>query len=183
MTEKLRMMLKNGRITAILIAVCVLAVLLLAFFPEKQASAEDRDTETALPDAESYTRTLSETLTETVRAITGEPSPHIAVTLESMGETVYAAEDRRTEKNAEEYDGENVNRTQKDGDAERTYLVVRDADGGERALVVSRSTPEIRGVVVVSARGDEPVMRERITEAVRTMLNLSSTQVFVTGQT
>ncbi len=134
-----------------------------------------------MPDASVYMESVTAELRGIVSAITGENDPHVTLTLESMGKTVYAVEDSRSEKNSEEFSGEAVNRTQKDGNAERTYLVVRDANGGEKALIVSQNAPEIRGVAIVSARGNEAVIRERITEAVRTVLNLSATQVFVTG--
>lgn len=183
MPEQLKRLFKSGKLTCILIAVCCLAMVLLAFFPDEKRTEQKTVPEAEEIDATSYTEMLVRELQATVSAITGEAKPHVTVTLESMGKTVYAEEDRLSEKNSEEYSGDAVNRTQKDGNTERTYLVVRDADGGERALVVSKGEPEIRGVVIVSARGNEAVIRERITEAVRTMLNLSATQVFVTGQT
>jgi len=46
---------------------------------------------------------------------------------------------------------------------------------------VTKTEPEIRGVVVVSRGGGDPKMREKIVEAVKTALDLSSTQVCVVG--
>ena len=87
----------------------------------------------------------------------------------------------RSEKSAEEYSGESLNRTQTDGDTQKTYILVKAADGSQKPLIVTKTEPEIRGVVVVSRGGGDPKMREKIVEAVKTALDLSSTQVCVVG--
>lgn len=82
-------------------------------------------------------------------------------------------EDKQSEKSAEEYSGESLNRTQTDGDTQKTYILVKAADGSQKPLVVTKTEPEIRGVVVVSRGGSDPKMREKIVEAVKTALDLS----------
>ena len=77
----------------------------------------------------------------------------MTVTLRTMGETVYATEDKQSEKSAEEYSGESLNRTQTDGDTQKTYILVKAADGSQKPLIVTKTEPEIRGVVIVS-RGE-----------------------------
>lgn len=77
--------------------------------------------------------------------------------------------------------GESLNRTQTDGDTQKTYILVKAADGSQKPLIVTKTEPEIRGVVVVSRGGGDPKMREKIVEAVKTALDLSSTQVCVVG--
>ena len=128
-----------------------------------------------------YTRALSAQIAQMVSAITGESEPQVTVTLRTMGETVYATEDKQSEKSAEEYSGESLNRTQTDGDTQKTYILVKAADGSQKPLIVTKTEPEIRGVVVVSRGGSDPKMREKIVEAVKTALDLSSTQVCVVG--
>ena len=137
--------------------------------------------ETAGQTAEEYSAAVAAEVAQMVSAITGEANPHVTVTLRSMGETVYATEDRQSERNSQEYAGDSLNKAQTDGDTETTYIIVKDADGAQRPLVVTQTQPEIRGVVIVSRRGGDAQIRERITEAVKTALDLSSTQVCVTG--
>ena len=175
MQDKYKALLKSGKLTCLLIAVCVIAAAAVIFMPEKQAEVEAPETvETAGQTAEEYSAQM-------VSAITGETNPHVTVTLRSMGETVYATEDRQSERNSQEYAGDSLNKAQTDGDTETTYIIVKDADGAQRPLVVTQTQPEIRGVVIVSRRGGDTQIRERITEAVKTALDLSSTQVCVTG--
>lgn len=181
MQDKYKALLKSGKLTYLLIAVCVIAAGAVIFMPEKQAEEAPETVETAGQTAEEYSAAVAAEVAQMVSAITGETNPHVTVTLRSMGETVYATEDRQSERNAQEYAGDSLNRAQTDGDTETTYIIVKDADGAQRPLVVTQTQPEIRGVVIVSRRGGDAQIRERITEAVKTALDLSSTQVCVTG--
>ena len=132
-------------------------------------NTENEAPETVELAAGDYTRALSAQIAQ------------VTVTLRTMGETVYATEDKQSEKSAEEYSGESLNRTQTDGDTQKTYILVKAADGSQKPLIVTKTEPEIRGVVVVSRGGGDPKMREKIVEAVKTALDLSSTQVCVVG--
>ena len=186
MTEKLKGLLKSGKLTYLLIALCVLAALVMISMPSgsknnAQARQETDNKTAAELTAKEYTNSLSVQIAQMVAAITGESDPQVTVTLRSMGETVYATEDKQSEKSAEEYSGENLNRTQTDGDTQKTYILIKAADGSQKPLVVTKTEPEIRGVVVVSRYGGDPKAREKIAEAVKTALDLSSTQVCVTG--
>ena len=152
-----------------LIAACAALVLLMLLWPMDTKNTENEAPETVELTAGDYTRALSAQIAQMVSAITGESEPQVTVTLRTMGETMYATEDKQSEKSAEEYSGESLNRTQTDGDTQKTYILVKAAE------------PEIRGVVVVSRGGGDPKMREKIVEAVKTALDLSSTQVCVVG--
>ena len=149
-----------------LIAACAALVLLMLLWPMDTKNTENEAPETVELTAGDYTRALSAQIAQMVSAITGESEPQVTVTLRTMGETVYATEDKQSEKSAEEYSGESLNRTQTDGDTQKTYILVKAAD---------------RGVVIVSRGGGDPKMREKIVEAVKTALDLSSTQVCVVG--
>ena len=63
----------------------------------------------------------------------------MTVTLRTMGETVYATEDKQSEKSAEEYSGESLNRTQTDGDTQKTYILVKAADGSQKPIIVTKN--------------------------------------------
>ncbi len=180
MQEKYKALLKSGKLTYCLIGVCVLAAAAVIFLPEQNSEDVSVPAETEVT-AQTYAAAVSAQIEAMVSAITGESDPHVTVTLRSMGETVYATEDRQSEHNAEEYSGDTVNRTQTDGDTETTYIIVKAADGSQKPLIVTQTQPEICGVVIVSRRGADAQMREKITEAVKTALDLSSTQVCVTG--
>lgn len=181
MQEKIKALLKNGKLTYMLVLVCVLAAAAVILLPSGEQKDTAEEPQAVEMTAEVYSAALSEDIARMVSAITGEADPHVTVTLKSMGETVYATEDRQSEKNAQEYAGDSLNRTQTDGDTEKTYILVKSADGSQKPLIVTQTQPEIRGVVIVSQYGGDTQIREKITQAVKTALDLSSTQVCVTG--
>ena len=108
-------------------------------------NTENEAPETVELAAGDYTRALSAQIAQMVSAITGESEPQVTVTLRTMGETVYATEDKQSEKSAEEYSGESLNRTQTDGDTQKTYILVKAADGSQKPLIVTKTETEIRG--------------------------------------
>ena len=116
-----------------LIATCAALVLLMLLWPMETKNTENEAPETVELTAGDYTRALSAQIAQMVSAITGESEPQVTVTLRTMGETVYATEDKQSEKSAEEYSGESLNRTQTDGDTQKTYILVKAADGSEAA--------------------------------------------------
>lgn len=183
MQEKIQTLLKSGKLTYLLILVCAVAALAVVLLPSgKKAEPEVTLPEQTETTAEAYSAALSKRIAQLVSAITGEADPHVTVMLKSMGETVYATEDRQSEKNAQEYAGDSLNKTQTDGDTEKTYILVKASDGSQKPLIVTQTEPEIRGVVIVSRQGNDAQTREKITQAVKTALDLSSTQVCVTGR-
>ena len=115
MQEKYRALLKSGKLTYLLIAVCVIAAAAVVFMPEKKAEVTVPETAETEVTAEAYSAAVSAEVAQMVSAITGEADPHVTVTLNSMGETVYATEDRQSERNAREYTGDALNKTQTKG--------------------------------------------------------------------
>ena len=179
MNEKWKALLKSGKTTYLFLLIALIACTGIALWPEKTAQPPITAQSTVQqPGAE---EALEARIAKMVSAITGEANPHVTVTLHSTGETVYATEDKQSERNAQEYDGAALNRTQTDGDTEKTYILVKAADGSQEPLIVTKTEPVVQGVVIVSQRGHDVLMREKITQAVKTALNLSSTQVCVTG--
>ena len=180
MYERWKALLKSGKSTYILIGIAVFAAGVIVLWPSEKVKS---DIQSAAPTVqeEDYAQILSERIAQMVSAITGETDPHVTVTLCSNGETIYATEDRQSERNSQEYSGEELNKTQTDGDTEKTYIIVKAADGSQQPLIVTQTEPEVQGVVIVSRMGNDVQIREKITQAVKTALDLSSTQVCVTG--
>ncbi len=171
--------IKNRKITYILIAVFFLLVVWMFYSPSSQSTEAVSDHKAE--DSSSYEAYLIDQISVMVAAITDEKAPHVTVTLRTNGETVYATENRTSERNSQEYSDSTLNKTLSDGDTEKTYIIVKNADGSQQPLVVTQIKPEIQGVVIVSKYGNNATVREKITQAVKTALNLSSTQVCVVG--
>lgn len=181
MQEHWKTFLKSGKATYWLIGLSVLIAAGLIFFPDQSEKNREDPQLQETYSAGLYTKELSEQIAQMVSAITGDPAPHVTITIHSMGETVYATEDRQSERSEQEYNGDNLNKTQTDGDREKNYILVKSSDGSQKPLIISQTEPEVKGVVIVTKFGSDHQMREKITLAVKTALDLSATQVCVTG--
>jgi len=178
--ESLKNLIRNRKASYLLLIIGVLFAVAIISLPTEKL--EDKTSEPQTIEEQPYDEVLSKQIEEMVSAITGENAPHVTVTLSTSGETVYATEDRVSERNSQEYSDSSLNKTLSDGDTEKTYIILKNSDGSQKPLIVTQKKPEIKGVVVISAYGNNTVIREKIMQAVKTALNLSSTQVCVTGQ-
>lgn len=157
----------------ILLGICGIALIYLSTLfgnGEKQESAPVKG-EASDPAGE-YEERLERELVRIVRAITGEEEPVVLVTLESSGRTVYAT-DEKTNSHQEDTG-------QSSEECEKTHVILKDSGGAQQALTVTEIQPKVKGVVIVSRYAGNPVAREKLTEAAKTALDISSAKVCVT---
>ncbi|RKJ39626.1 hypothetical protein D7X94_11740 [Acutalibacter sp. 1XD8-33] len=140
-------------------------IYLSTWFGQKEPLPQETQTEEALA-AGDYQRQLEQDLRRVVRAVTGEPDPEVMVTLENGGEAVYA-EDRKED------------RRESGGETERTYVILKDSGGAQRGLSITELRPKVKGVVIVSRSAADPAAREKLVNAARTALGISSSRVCV----
>ena len=142
----------------------ILLIYLQGLIPWEKAGEEAAPRESAAP-AE-YRQRLEEDLCKVVRAVTGEENPQVMITLVDEGSYVYAA-DKKTR------DGENSR------EEESAHVIIEDSGGAQQGLMLSRLRPEIKGVVIVSRGAGDPALREKLVNAARTALGVSSARVCV----
>ena len=105
----------------------------------------------------------------------------VLITMEDTGENVYATEERETNDNRSSY-GENgggLQSIQTSRSGEQSYLLVENQNGKRQALLVSRSEPQVKGVIVICEGAGQPSVCEAVTEAVKTVLHISANRVYV----
>lgn len=125
---------------------------------------------------EDYKLKLEKEVSELIKSIEGVGEAKIMVTLLSGVEYVYVTE-------------ENVN-TDKTNTAEQTVaqrrsleqktILIEDDNGRRKALLKTTLEPTVKGAVIVCEGGDDIIVKERVTEAVKAALNVSSTRICVT---
>lgn len=152
----------------VILGLCGIALLFLSSFLEESGEG-DRAPSPRPSQAAASAAALEEDLCRVVAAVTGEDSPTVVVTLENDGETLYAEDGRSSSQG-----GEGPSQERED-----THVLLEDADGNQRALAVSQSQPQVRGVVVVSSAAGEPAVREKLLTAVCTALDLPASRVCV----
>ncbi len=162
---------KNGG-RKLLVLLGLLGVALIGFSTLFSGKTQGKEPEPASSSsAGEYRQELEQALARIVSAITGEESPEILVTLESGSRYVYAA-DEKTDSREEE--------TESVEERETAHVILKDSEGAQYPLTVTEIEPEIKGVVIVSRCAGNPVIREKLIDAVRTALHVSSARVCVT---
>lgn len=162
----------NGVRLLVIIGICGIGLIYLSSIWESGTGAKnERKTEEVIDAETDREQAMEQKLARLVSAITGEESPQVLVTFESGGETVYA-EDESV--NTRRGDG------QDDEEREASHVILKGSDGGQHALTVMEIQPEVKGVVIVSSCAGNPIVREKLTEAVKTALDISSARVYVT---
>ena len=161
----------------ILVAAALLGMLLI-YLSTRSTPAKTSDSDS---NSDRYRIELETKLSQIVSRITGEKAPEIFVSLEGSEEVVYADRMDQSDDRLENSDGGDSNRKQEKSDRKQNYILVEDADGGQKALVVTTLSPTVRGVVVVTEAADQPTIREQIFQAVTTALNIPSNKVCVVG--
>lgn len=166
MDEKLKALLSGEKGRRVFLILGLLGVLLLALpvFFQGKGKEEQPARSTQELSANGYREELEASLTKLVSAITGESAPTVLVTLENGGRSVYARDEQNRER-----------------DSESTHVLIKSSDGGQEALTETELNPEIKGVVIVSDLGADAVLREELTEAVKTALHIPSNRVCVIG--
>lgn len=162
---------EKGAKAVVFLGLCgVLLIYLSSLFGEK-GEKEQNSAVSQFPGSEAYGDQMEQDLSRVVRAITGEEDPTVLVTLEDCGTSVYAADG--TLNSRDDQSGSS-------GERETVHVILKDADGAQHALTVTEIRPEIKGVVIVSRYAGDPAVREKLVDAVRTALDVSSAKVCVT---
>ena len=125
-------------------------------------------------------KSLEESLESIVSGINGAGKAKVLITFEGTPETVYATEEKKNNEASEDKSGEDITRKKESNDSEKKFITVKDGNGGEKALAITELEPKIKGAVVICPGAENPIVKNRITEAVTTALNINSNRVCVT---
>lgn len=178
--ESIKSVLSNDKYKKMIIILGLVGIALIflssVFKPEKKPVIE----QTKDISTEHYINQLEDNLTNIVSSIYGAGQTKVLVTLENGKETIYATEEKKNKEECEDKVGGETTRRQETDDTERKYITIKDSNGTETALAVTELQPTIKGVVVVCQGGDNPVVQQRVTNAVTTALNITSKRVCVT---
>lgn len=160
---------KEKKIT--LFVIIGLIGILLIFLSEMFASGS-KPKSANLPlslETTAYKKEIESELTEILSQIQGVGKVKVMVTIEGTTEYVFAQEidtqqDTQSDKNSESF--------------QNKYVII-DNGSEKEALVKKVLKPKINGVIVVCEGGDNLVVKEKIYNAVSTVLAISSTRVCV----
>lgn len=149
-------------------AVLMLLLLSLAFGGSKGSSKVKEEKNLTVEDAAELERTLEARVKSLVESIDGAGTANVMVTLDRSSTLVFD-KDEKTEQRGESGSG-SVNR--------ETETVL--AGSSKEPLQTGVVLPKVRGAAVVCSGAGDPVVREKVTNAVAKALNIGVSRVYVT---
>ncbi len=176
MNEKIKGLIKKPKLLVAIGIGGIILIFISSLFSGTGKSESGKNESKATYTAEQYCEALEKDVTDIVIGITGDKSPTVVITLESGIRYSYVS--------AAETDTSSSTGTSNDQSSEskkQSYITVKNADGGEQALVMTEIMPEIRGVAVICDGGSDELIAEKIKNAVISALNITSKRVYISG--
>lgn len=166
--------LSTENIKKIIIFVGIAGIALIFLSNFEFGSSEEEAGSVAVADEasaiEEYRLRLSEEMGNMLAGIEGVGKTKIMITLDQTTQTVYATEEETQSKT----EGSNTQT-----DLDKKYVIIREDNGGENGLTVTTILPKVKGVLVVCEGGGSEEVRERVTNAVCSVLGISSSHIYV----
>ncbi|MDD5952893.1 MAG: stage III sporulation protein AG [Oscillospiraceae bacterium] len=166
----------------VLVGLGLMAVILLSSFFTRRSDTRaetEASAQTVSQTVEDYAAQLEQSLTAMLEQIEGVGKAQVMVTIEKGVENIYATEQKTSKQVTENRSTSSDGRNQENDQVETTYILVKDADGGQRAVAVTQLQPVVKGVVVVCDGGSSTTVQQQVINAVTTALDLSSAKVCV----
>ena len=183
--DKLKEWMGGNRATQ-LIVVAGIAGIVLIFLSSFMSNPTEEDTPITqaqgsleATNADQYAALLEERLTDIISSIDGVGETRVLITMAQGPEYIYAQDEKVTQENTEEVNGEDSYRTQDKTMIDQSYIFVETTGGRKQALLTTQLEPTVRGVIVVCAGGDNVVIVQKVIEAVCTALDIPSNRVCV----
>ena len=183
----LQKLLQNDRARKIMIAVGIAAILLIflsGFFGNGKKSAENttdtaQQTMVGVQSVEEFKTQTENSLTALINEIQGVGNVSVLVTIEKSAQQIYATEEKTTSQTQQDSNTASTTKNQANNSNETKYLVIKNADGTQQPIAVTEVQPIVKGVVVVCSGGNDPVIQQKVTQAVTTALDITSARVCV----
>lgn len=182
----MKKLLQNDNARKIIVVVGVVAILLIflsSFFGgnNSQTSSTEpvQQTSTTAQSVEDYKTQTEQSLTNLINGIEGVGNASVLVTIEKSSEQIYATEEKTSTQTQQDKNTSSTTKNQSNNSNETKYLVIKNSDGTQQPIAVTEVQPIVKGVVVVCNGGDDPLIQQKIIQAVTTALDITSTRVCV----
>lgn len=177
---------KQSRFTRIVLILGISGMLLIGLSECRMDSGSQKSDAPAQTysqplSADEYAQKLEARLLAALEQMDGVGRVQVLITMEDAGENIYATEGRETVDSRSSYgdSGGGLESVQTSRSGEQSYLLVENQNGKRQALLVSRSEPQVKGVIVICDGAGQPSVCEAVTEAVKTVLHISANRVYV----
>lgn len=153
--------------SSIVIAVFILVGVLLLMFPDETSSSAENTASYSMAEVTTYTERLEDRIRKLCSSVRGVGDVSVLVTLDCGSEFVYA-------------DNRNEQMNESGSSYSSDYLIIDDKDGSS-PVTVTEIYPKIRGIALVCDGGDDPKIRQKLTDLLSAALGISSGRISVTS--
>lgn len=167
---------KNKYLLLVILGVIGIIIIMLSSLKDNDSSQVNINT---VKDEDKYVEMLESKLENMVSNMLGGSEVSVLVTLDSGTEYIYASE-YKTDVGVKEI-GSESKKEQSDSN-QKTYVIVKDANGAESALIVQTKMPVIRGVVIVCEDGQTASVSVAVKAAVKSALNIDAEKICIIGR-
>jgi stage III sporulation protein AG len=123
---------------------------------------------------------LESRLTSALSAVDGAGSVQVTVTFKSGAENVYAQNVNKQDQTIQQKDQSGGNSTTNEVNEQDNLVLLQSAnDGSSTPVVVKELHPEIAGVLVLAEGANNPALKEKLVQAVETVLDIPPYRVMV----
>lgn len=144
-----------------------------------QDSTVEVNTTAGIPvTSNSYEEKIKKDLTDTLSLITGVGKVTVMIYFEGGSESIPAVDVTDTNRKTDEKDNQGGIRTTTE-ESKNTNVVIIDKNNNREPFIVRQVNPAIGGVMVVAEGAGSSEIKEKIHNAVRTVLNLPANKVTV----
>ncbi len=175
MNEKIKQLIcqfKNGKLILILGICGILLIFVSSFF---SSSDKDKKVSEDVFDIDAYRLSLEENTESIVKSISGAKDVSVMITLDT-GVTYNYADETKFNKS----DRQSSDTTDVSTDSENKYIILTDADGNEKPLVINEQLPQVRGVAVIYSGGGKEYVKEQIEQALVATLGVTTKRIYIT---
>ncbi len=176
--KKLKLPVSKSGVLIVLGIVGILLILVSSFKPTaKKTVTVPKENETVTTDT--YVQNTEKKLEQLISEMLGGTDVSVMMTLESGIEYVYADEQKI---GAEIKKDQTSRKTEQNDSNHKTYVVIKDSDGNENALLVTEKMPIVRGVVVVCQSGQTEAVSSAVKSVIKSALNVDEDKICVIGR-
>lgn len=185
MKERIRTRIKELKKEQILVFVLILGLLIVVLLPTKKTKVTKPEEEAGTPvqeaeiQEETIQKQLERQLVETLQQVEGVGAVTAAITLETTGRKIVEKDTPANDSMTSQEDSQGGKQDSKNSSSEEATVYQKDGEGNQTPYVVSETTPEIRGVVVVAQGGNDPVIVQQIQEAVMALFHVDAHKIKV----
>ncbi len=173
--KRIREAIKSPKVMLVLGLSGILIIFLSSCFD----SSKDRTDAPSVNEMsiEEYRAELEKQVLKIVEGISGDEGATVVLTLESGKRYSYLDSVSSDNSSSKAQSGGE----QSSERMTRSFVTVKDSEGGEKALIITETMPKVRGVAIVCAAGEDEIIAEKIENAVMAALDITSKRVYIAG--